>query len=198
MHKILRVLILSDLFILGSFGLVQPIFAVFMLKGIVGTTITAIGIATAIHLITKSLLQIFVSKWTDAEPGNKRELLTLLIGSLIMSAIPFGFIFSFSLTHIYLLQFLYGLGAALAFPGWMVIYSRYTRQDKAGYEWSVYNTIINLGLSGTAVIGAYLADFYSFNILFILVGISSLMGTALIVSIFRNEFTRQYRDKLTK
>lgn len=194
MHKILRVLILSDLFILGGFGLIQPIFAIFMLQGISGTTVTAIGIATAIHLITKSILQIIVSKWTDEESGNKRELITLLIGSLIMGMVPFGFIFSTTLSHIYILQFVYGLGGAIAFPGWMVIYSRYTRQEKAGYEWSLYNTIISLGMAGAAVVGAYLADFYSFNVLFVIIGIISLTGAILLTRIFRHEFIREHRE----
>lgn len=190
MHKVLRVLILSDLFIIGSFGLVQPIFAVYMIQNIAGTTLTAIGIATTIQLVTKAIMQVLVAQWTDEEPGNRRELGTLLAGSVLMSLVSFGYIWATDLSVLYALQFLYGLGGALAFPGWVVIYSRYIRAEKAGYEWSVYSTVVSLGTAAAAAIGAYMADIYSFNYLFIGVGTLSLVGSSFIIYIFKREFTR--------
>ena len=198
MHKILRALILSDLFILGSFGLIQPIFAVFMLKNITGTTLTAIGVATTIQLVTKAIFQIIVGKWTDKEKGNKRELYTLFVGSLIMSIVPFFYLLTSSLSHVYLLQFAYGLGGALVFPGWMVIYMRYSRDEKAGYEWSVYNTVISFGSAAAAFLGAYIADIYSFSHIFIGVGILSLVGASFIVHVFRHEFTKGWVGHVNK
>ncbi len=191
MHKVLRVLILSDLFIIGSFGLVQPIFAVYMLQNVVGTTITAIGVAVTIQLVTKAVVQIIVAKWTDEEPGNRRELWTLFAGSILMSLVSFGYIWATNLSILYSLQFLYGLGAALAFPGWVVIYSRYIRAEKAGYEWSVYSTIISLGTAVAASVGAYMAEIFSFTHLFVLIGIFSLIGSSFISYIFKHEFTRK-------
>lgn len=190
MHKVLRILILSDLFIIGSFGLVQPIFAVYMLQNVAGTTLTAIGIAVTIQLVTKAVVQIMVARWTDEEPGNRRELGTLFAGSILMSLVSFGYIWASNLSVLYVLQFLYGLGGALAFPGWVVMYSRYIRADKAGYEWSVYSTIVSLGTATAAAVGAYMAEFYSFTHLFIIIGILSLIGSSFISYIFKHEFTR--------
>lgn len=190
MHKVLRALILSDLFLLGGFGLIQPIFAVFMLDEISGSTITAIGIATAVQLVAKGFFQIIIAKWTDAEAGNRRELLTLFIGSLLMSATPFGLIFATNIWHVYIVQFIYGFGAACAFPGWVVIYTRYNRREKAGYEWSVYNTTISFGTAVTAFAGAYLVEMFSFRALFAVVGVLSLIGASFIIVIFKHEFTR--------
>lgn len=191
MHKVLRILILSDLFIIGSFGLVQPIFAVYMIQNVVGISLTAIGIATTIQLVTKAIMQIIVAKWTDEEPGNRRELATLLIGSVLMSLVSFGYIWVHNLSMLYVLQFLYGLGGALAFPGWVVIYSRYIRAEKAGYEWSVYSTIVSLGTATAAAIGGYMAEAYSFTHLFVVIGTLSLIGSSFISYIFKQEFTKQ-------
>lgn len=193
MHKVLRLLILCDLFILGGLGLIQPIFAIFMLKSIGGSTITAIGVATTIQLVTKAFFQILVGRWTDADAGNRRELITLLLGCVLISLVPFGYIFSQNIAHIYSLQFLYGLGSAMIFPGWMVMFTRYSRDNKAGYEWSVYNTVVSLGTAVTAALGAYLADVYSFTVLFFIFGIMSLFGTGAVVIIFKHEFTRSHK-----
>ena len=189
MHKVLRALILSDLFLLGGFGLIQPIFAIFMLNEINGASITTIGIATAVQLVAKGFFQIAIAKWTDAEAGNRRELFALFVGSLLMSIAPFGFIFAATVWHIYIIQFIYGFGSACAFPGWVVIYSRYSRQEKAGYEWSVYNTIISFGTAISAFLGASLAETFSFQSLFVVVGILSLIGASFIIIIFQHEFT---------
>lgn len=193
MHKILRALILSDLFILGSFGLIQPIFAIYMLNNISGATVVAIGVATAVQLITKSILQIFVAKWTDDERGNRRELITLFTGSVVMSLVPLGFIFSSNITHVFLLQFFYGIGSALVYPGWVVVFMRYTRDEKAGFEWSLYNTIISLGTAFAAFFGAYVAETYNFDYLFVGVSVLSFVGTGFIVYVFKHEFTREQK-----
>lgn len=195
MHKILRTLILSDLFLLGSFGLIQPIFAVFMIQGVAGVTITAIGVAAAIQLVTKSFLQLIIARWTDEEPGNKRELFTLFLGSLIISLVPFGYIFSQTLAEIYVLQFIYGVGGALICPGWLVMFTRHTRDDKAGYEWSLYSTVIGLGTAVAAYMGGYFAETFSFKFVFLIVGILSLIGTGFITTIFKHEFTHKLLKK---
>ncbi len=189
MHKVLRTLIVSDLFIVGSFGLIQPIFAIFVLQGVKDATVFGVGIALAVQLLTKSLFQILVGKWDDEETGNRRELYTLLIGSFLIAITPFGYAFSTNLLHIYAIQVMYGIGGALSFPSWRIMFTRYAHQEKEGYEWSVYDTIISLATAVTAALGGYFAQMYSFRHLFIFVGCFSLVGAGFIVTIFRNEFT---------
>lgn len=188
MHKIIRTLILSDLFILGSFGLIQPIFAVFILRQIGDGTITSIGIALTIQLFTKATFQILVGKWDDEERGNKRESLTLLLGSLILSSIPIAYMMAHSMIQIYAIQFAYGLANALTYPSWRVIFSRYARSDRVGMEWGIYDTIISLAAAVAAAVGAYIADSYSFIYLFAVVSFLSFIGTGFIFYIFQQEF----------
>lgn len=191
MNKVLKILLLSDLFILSGFGLLAPIFAIFIKDDMIGGTILAAGIAQTIYLFTKSLFQLIISKWTDQEKGNKRELYTLIIGSLIFTCVPIFYIFSAHIWHIYIAQFIHGLGAALAYPGWMVLYTRFTDKNKEGYEWSIYNTSVSLGMAAAAAIGAFIADILGFNTLFILVAIFSLLGTILLGQLFKQELIKK-------
>ncbi len=194
MHKVLRTLILSDLFIIGSFGLIQPIFAVFMLRQIGDATLASVGLALSIALFTKGLFQILVGRFDDEERGNRRELYTLTVGSILISLTPLGYLFAQSSLHVYLTQFLYGIGMALSYPSWRVMFTRYLRHDKEGYEWSLYDTIVSLVTAGAAAMGAVIAEQYSFNFLFISVAALSLVGTAFIVHMFREEFTTLGQD----
>ncbi len=195
MNKVLRTLVLSDLFILSSFGLVQPIFAVFILKNIPGASITTVGAAVTISLFTKAVLQILVARWTDEERGNCRELYTLLAGSLILSSVPLLYAVTRSAGTLYAAQFLYGLGQALSYPSWRVIFTRYTSQDRVGFEWGVYDTVVSFGVATAATLGAYLAEEFSFQHLFVFVSLMSFAGTAFLTHIFQQEFSCRLKLK---
>jgi len=190
MNKILKILLLSDLLIIAGFGLIAPIFAIFLKDNIFGGSILAVGIASAIFLLTKGVAQLFVSKYTDQEKGNVRELYTLIIGSLIFTLVPIIYIFSTNIWHIYIAQIINGLGAALAYPGWMTLFTRFTDKNKEGYEWSVYDTAISFGTAATAAIGAYIAEMLGFNTLFVIVAIFSLIGTILLGQLFKQEIIK--------
>lgn len=190
MHKILRSLVLSDLFILSGYGLVQPIFAVFLLQKVFDATITSIGIALALELFTRAFFQPLIASWTDEEKGNKRELNTLLVGSLLISLVPLGFVFSKTIAVVYALQVIRGFGEALSYPSWRVLFTRYARAEHMGFEWGMYDTITSLGVATSAAIGAYFAEQYSFVALFIAVSVLSFIGTGFIIHIFSREFAK--------
>lgn len=189
MNKALRVLILSDLFILSSFGLISPIFSIFIIKQIPDATIASAGMAITIQMFTKAILQIIVGKWTDEEKGNCRELYSMLAGSLLISIVPLGYILCKTIAGLYLIQIMYGLGQALAYPSWKVLFNRYLNQDRAGYEFSIYDTVVGLGIASAAAIGGYIANTYSFTPLFIAVSTVSFLGAGLLVYIFKEECT---------
>lgn len=195
MNKVLRSLVLSDLFILSSFGLVQPIFAVFILKNITGATVTSVGAAVTVSLFTKAVLQILVARWTDEEKGNCRELYTLLAGSLILSSVPLLYAVTHSIRTLYAAQFLFGLGQALSYPSWRVIFTRYTSRDRVGFEWGVYDTVVSFGVAAAATLGAYMAEELSFQYLFVFVSLMSFIGTAFLIHIFQQEFSCRIKLK---
>ena len=183
MNKVLKALTLSDLLFIGGWGLLSPIFALFLENDINGTTIAGVGIASAIFLVVKSILQIGVSKFTDKDTGNKREFWTMFIGSMITVIFPLLYLVATDISHIFIIQAFGGIGAALAYPGWMAIFSKFLDNQKEAYEWSIYDTLINLGSAATAAIGGFLAQSFGFNNLFIIISITSLVGTLLLLVI---------------
>lgn len=176
MNKILRFLTISDLMILGSFGLINPIFALFLENEIKGFTIAAVGISSGIYLIIKSILQVIVSRFTDKDRGNKREYWAMITGSLLVAIIPIGYLLATKIEHIFIIQIFYGLGAALAYPGWMAIFTKFIDKQKEAFGWSLYDTLASLGGAVTATIGGILAQFFGFNTLFIIITVSSVLG----------------------
>ena len=64
-NSVIRILTISDVLIISGFGLVAPIFAVFITDSIKGGTLEVVGIASAVYLLAKSLGQIPVAVIID-------------------------------------------------------------------------------------------------------------------------------------
>ena len=63
MDKRLWLLILSDVLILSSFGLIGPIFAIFIMSDLEGGSIETAGLATTVFLVVKSVVQLPLSRF---------------------------------------------------------------------------------------------------------------------------------------
>jgi MFS family permease len=191
MNKVIKVLILSDIIILAGFGLSDPIFAIFLKDDLAGGSIAAAGIAATIYLLAKAILQVPIGRWTDQEKGSRRELYTMFFGSALTTIVPVIYIFSTTIYHVYLAQVLHGLGAALAYPGWIVLFTRFLDRNKEGYEWSTYNTMVGLGAAATAALGGFIAEKLGFDALFTFVAIFSFVGTMILILLFKQEISKK-------
>jgi MFS family permease len=172
MNKTLKLLILSDIFVFSGFGLIAPILAIFIKDNLVGGTILAAGIASAIFMITHSLLQIlFAYKFNP-----KDRLWMIWVGTALIASVPFGYIFSTHIYHIYFIEFIYGVGAAFAYPSWASLFTSNLENGKRGFQWSIYSSSGGIGTAITAGAGALLAEKTSFQLVFIITGILSIIG----------------------
>lgn len=176
MSPIIKLLILVDLFVFSGFGFINPIFAIFIKDNLVGGSIAAAGIAATIYLITKAVLQLPIARWTDKEPANLREFWTLITGYFLIALVPFLYLAIKTVDHLYLVQFLQGIGAALAYPGFMAIFTKFADHEKAASSWSIYSTSVILGMAITAGVGGWIGEVFGFKILLLIVGAFVFMG----------------------
>lgn len=176
-NPVLRTLIISDVFILSGFGLLAPIFAVFLTQNIQGGNIEVAGLASMIYLLTKSLGQLPVAQVVDRIRGERDDFLAMVAGSMSFSFAPLLYLFAKVPIHIYLIQFFYGLSQALTFPSWMAIFTRHVDPQKEGTEWGIYYTVIDLTGAGAAAIGGVIAYHLGFAPLFVLVSAFSFIGS---------------------
>ncbi|OGJ12949.1 hypothetical protein A3K82_01615 [Candidatus Pacearchaeota archaeon RBG_19FT_COMBO_34_9] len=172
MNRTLGLLIVSDIFVLTGFGLVAPILAIFINDNLVGGSIFSAGLASTIFLLTHALLQIFFSY----KFNPKDRLWMLRLGTLIIALVPLGYILSTHIYHIYAVEFVYGIGAAFAYPAWSSLFTAHLEKGKRGFQYSVYSSSVGIGTAITAGVGAWLAEKTSFQLVFILTGIIAVAG----------------------
>lgn len=172
MNRTLKLLMLSDVFVFSGFGLIAPILAIFIKDNLVGGSIFYAGIASAIFLITHSILQIVFAKIFNP----KDRLWMLLLGTAIIVAVPFGYIFSTRIWHIYIAQFVYGTGAGFAYPSWSSLFTANLEKGRRGLQWSIYSSSVGIGTAVAAGLGALLAEKIGFQTVFALTGIFAIAG----------------------
>ncbi len=172
MNKTLKLLMLSDIFIFSGFGLVSPILAVFIKDDLVGGTLFAAGIASAIFLITHAVLQIVFANYFNP----KDRLWMIWLGTIFIAIVPFGYIFSKTIWHIFIVQFIYGIGASFAYPSWYSLFSAHLEKGQQGFQWSIYNSSVSIGTAITAAAGAFFAEKIGFEWVFLFTGLFALLG----------------------
>jgi DHA1 family quinolone resistance protein-like MFS transporter len=173
MNRTIKYLMLSDVFFSTGLGLVEPILAIYIKDDLAGGSIFSVGIASTIFLLTKSIIQLPIGKYVDK---HNHKYLFLIIGSLLITVKPFLYIFTNHIYWVYFIQFIYGLGSALAFPSWLGLWSTHLDKNQESFEWSLYSTTTGIALAFSAAIGASVAQWLGFQATFLIVGSFSIIG----------------------
>jgi len=184
MNKKIWLLILSDVLILSSFGLIAPIFAIFIDNSLVGGTLVTAGLATTIFLGVKAIIQLPLSKFEDR---NKHKTQLLVFGTFLIISVPFIYLFAKTVYVIFIAQAIYGMGTAMAYPAWFSLFTTYMDRRHAGFEYTLWSTGVGVGTALAAFLGAKIAESLGFKFLFLIVGFVAFLGFILLIILNRIE-----------
>lgn len=191
-NPIIRILIISDFFILFGLGFFNPILAVFITDRIDGGNVQIAGFAAAIYF-AMWIFQIPIGRYLDKNHGDVDDFWFLFSGAAITSIVPFLYLFTSQPWHIYSLQALLGLGRAIDLPPWYALFTRRIDKTKEGFDWSLENVVAGAALAGAGALGGTIAKFYGFETVFIVSGILSIIGSAIILFLYK--YIRDYSEK---
>ena len=175
-NHVIRTLVVSDFFVNAGFSVFGPVFAVFVTKQIAGGSLEIIGFAAAIFQIFKSALQIPIARYLDKNHGEYDDFYSMIFGTSLIVLVPFTYIFASTANHIYLIQAIYGIGAAFTIPPWYAIFSRHLDKMQENVEWSLDSIAIGIGAAAAAAVGGILAQKFGFQFVFIMGGILAVFG----------------------
>lgn len=168
---------------MSGWGLINPILAIFISEQVHGGTVILAGIASTTYLLIKSILQIPIARFIDLKRGEWDDYWVMIMGSLFIAASAFIFIFVTEPWHVIFAQVVGGIGGALSFPSWQAIFTRHIDKREEGLEWSVYFTAVDLGGALSAALGGFIAAYFGYKSLFVVVTLMSLLGTAFLAGI---------------
>ena len=198
-NKIVKYLILADIAFWTGWGLVSPVFAIFIVEQIQGGTALVVGTATAIYWFFRSLLVLPSGKLLDKYIGEKDDYLFLVVGNLISTLVLFGYIFAVYPWHIYILQAFYGVGIAMGLSGWRAIFTRNIDKGKEASEWALDDTSLSLGTAAAGLITGLLVTKMGYAITFGLAGTLGIFSVLLLLCLrkeIEGVFNRRFHANL--
>jgi MFS family permease len=179
-NRVVGYFIFADLILFSGWGLISPIFSIFVIEKIAGSTLLHIGIGAAVYWIVKSLIQLPLGRFLDAKENEKLSLYVLLSGLLMTSFAAFAFLFMTLTWHLYLVQFIHGLGMAFYVVSWYGIFSHHLDKNKAAFEWAMNSSSLGFASGIMALVGGYVANSFGFEYIFIAAGSLSALSAVVI------------------
>lgn len=185
LNKVIRNLIASDFLLQSGWGLIGPIFAIFITGQIRGGSLTTVGLIVAAYWIVKSIIQPFIARFMDIRQGEKDDFNYLFRGLIAANLVPLGYLFVSDIWQIFLLEMIRGAAMAFAVPSWYGIFTRHVDQGWEAFSWSIHSTSFGFAAGLAAAFGGIIATFLGFKAIFILVSLLGL-GSAFCVWLIRN------------
>ncbi len=191
-NKVIKILITSDFLLQSGWGLIGPIFAIFLTKQIQGGDLKMVGFVASTYWIIKSIIQPFIAHYLDKNHGEKDDFIFLVIGMYVANLIPLGYIFSTQPWHIFTLEFIRGLSMACVVPTWSAIFTRHINKGREAFSWSLESTGIGFAAGFAGAIGAWLASIFGFKIVFVLVSLFGLLSSSALLMIRNSIFLKDH------
>lgn len=186
-NRVIRAYIYWDIVVNSAWGLLGPIFAIFLLEkiavGDIAQGAKIAGFATLFYWTTKVIFQIPIGNYLDKNHGEIDDFWFFFTGIIITGLVPFGFIFSYLSWHIYVLQVLHAIGMSMVIPSSYAIFIRHIDKGKEAYESSLDNTLLGVGIGITGALGGIMAGYIGFKLIFILTGVFTLFSAVFILAV---------------
>ena len=111
----------------------------------------------------------------------------LILGTALIAIVPFGYLFSTNIWHIFILEFIYGAGAGFAYPAWSSLFTANLEKGKRGFQYAIYSSGVGIGSAITGTVGAWVAENVGFQWVFIFTGIFAVAGLILLLFLNKKE-----------
>jgi predicted MFS family arabinose efflux permease len=190
--KVIKILIGSEFLFQAGWGLIGPIFAIFITQHIEGGSLAIVGFIAATYWVTKSVAQLFIGHFLDVEKGEEDDFKFMISGMFVANLVPLGYLFSTEIFHIFILEFIRGLAMACVVPSWAGIFTRHIKKGWEAFSWSINSTGIGLAFGFAAAFGGFLAMVMGFRVLFVLVSALGISSSFLLLMIRRHLYKKNH------
>lgn len=192
MNRILKLLIAADTLLWSGLGLISPILAIYVKDHLIGGSLTVVGIAAMIFLVTRVTLQLIFSKIFNP----KDRFWMVVFGTFLIAFVPFLYMLSKNIWHLFLAQIIYGFGAGLSFPAWFSLFASNLTKGREGTEWSIYSAWVGISTGVSAFLGSWVASLFGFGFTFFIAGIFAISGMLVLLRLQKEKIEKISRHEM--
>lgn len=179
-NAVVKRFIMADLVWLAGWGLLAPIFAVFILEQIPGATVITVGTAAAIYWIVKSIVQIPVAIAIDRTASERDDYLMLVVSLMLAGLTSFSYILVSTVWQLYLVEVLHAISFALYIPAWNGIFTRHLDPEHRALEFALDSGAVGIATGVAGLLGSIVIQAFGFQIIFIITAILSFVAAIII------------------
>lgn len=154
-----------------SEGMFGPLFAIFTQR--IGGSILEVTWAWATYLIVTGIFVILIGRYSDHH--NKEKM--MIAGYALSALFTFGYLLVETPLHLFFVQAGLGFSLALANPTWYALYSKYADKKSPGLVWGLADGESKISIGIAIIIGGFIVNTFSFEILFIVMGTIQVLAT---------------------
>src|SRR3989344_425345 len=181
-NQVILVIVMAEFVLTVAFGLLAPIFAVFVTQQIIGGSVAVVGFAITIYWTVKSVLQLGVAKYIDRNHGEVDDFYFFLAGGFLNAVVISLYYFATTVWHIYTLHFFMAIADALLVPPFYAIFTRHIDKGQEGFLWSLFSSFsLGAGSALGGAVGGLLAVAVGFRIIFPLIGFLTFISTVILL-----------------
>ncbi len=192
---VIRNLLIYDFVSQFGFGLIAPIFAIYVLDVVGSDAIRVVGTAATAYWLGRVLSSVPLARFMDRFDGERDEYYFLLLGNFITSTIPLFFLLATEPTHFYIIQFIHGISNSMLVPGWRILFTNHLDGQKRGFQWSLDDVSVGLAIASSAYVGSLLAAQFGFQILLVAVSVIGYVATLLIIPLHTRIFVNLPKNR---
>ena len=190
LNKIIIRLITADFFLHSGWGLIAPIFAIFVTEQIEGGSLEIVAFAVATYWIVKSTFQPFLANALDLIKGEKDDFDFLVYGTYAVALVPLGYFFATQVWHVFALEIVRGMAMAFIVPAWYGIFTRHINKGWEAFSWSIQSTGLGFAAGIAAAFGGLVATFLGFQAVFALVCFLKMVSATMLFFTRKNIFNQ--------
>jgi MFS family permease len=180
--RLVKYFVISDFFLLSGWGLIDPVFSVFIVQRVVGGTLLAVGIAAAIYWILRSVLQVPIAEYLDRTPGEHDDFMALVGGLLLVGISAIAMCWVTQLWELYVIHAIHAIAFALYYASWPTIFSRHLDKDKIALDWSLDSAASGIGAGVTGFLGGVIAGTLGYDVVFVAAGILAFIAAFVLIA----------------
>lgn len=180
LNAVVKRFVMADLVWLAGWGLLSPIFAVFVLQQIPGATVITIGTAAAVYWILKSVIQIPVALAIDRTVSERDDYLVLVVSLMLAGLTSFSYILVHTVAQLYLVEVLHAVSFALYIPSWNGIFTRHLDPEHRALEFALDSGAVGIATGIAGLLGSIVMQAFGFQVIFIITAVLSFAAAIII------------------
>ncbi|HLP79150.1 MAG TPA: MFS transporter [Acidobacteriota bacterium] len=171
MNSNIKILLIASYIWYFGEGLFGPLYAIFTQQ--LGGDLLDITGAFSTYLIVTGILSILIGRVSDKVSKYK----LMMSGYIINTLATFGYLFVDSTLKLIIVQIALGIATALATPTWNALFAANIDKKSVGEEYGLSDGGPRIIFGIAVLCGGFIVTYYSFTILFIIMGCVQTVST---------------------